>query len=273
MHRNARGVLQPIVAAKEAEIERLRSRTSELRSAAERMPPIRPFADALRGPRVQLIAEFKRRSPSAGWIREAAMIADVLPEYEAAGAAACSILTDREFFGGSLEDLERGRNLTKLPCLRKDFLLDEIQLCEARVAGADAVLLIVRLLDDAQLRDLLQSAHGLGLDVLTEIHERAELEPALQAGARVIGINNRNLSSFDTNLDTVLAVLPDIPADVTVVAESGIHSGADVARFGAAGIDAVLVGEALMRAPEPGKRVAELVGHARLPRKDAIARP
>jgi indole-3-glycerol phosphate synthase len=273
MHRNARGVLQPIVAAKEAEIQRLRPRAVELRRAAEKMPPTRPFADALRGPHVQLIAEFKRRSPSAGWIQEAANVADVVPVYEAAGAAACSILTDREFFGGSLEDLEEGRNLTKLPCLRKDFLLDEIQLCEARVAGADAVLLIVRLLEDAQLRDLLESARNLGLDVLTEIHERAELEPALHAGARVIGINNRNLSSFDTNLDTVLALLPDVPADVTVVAESGIHRPADVARFGAVGVDAVLVGEALMRAADPGKRVAELVGHARVARRDATLRP
>jgi indole-3-glycerol phosphate synthase len=272
MHRNARGVLQPIVAAKQAEIRALRPRAPELRRAAESRRPARPFTRVLHGPSVQLIAEFKRRSPSAGWIREAATVADVLPGYEAAGAAACSILTDREFFGGSLEDLEEGRKVTKLPCLRKDFLLDEIQLLESRARGADAVLLIVRLLDDVQLRDLLQTARSPGLDVLTEIHEAAELELALAAGARVLGINNRNLASFATNLDTVLALLPNVPPDVTVVAESGIHSAADVARFGAAGIDAVLVGEALMRAADPAALVAELVGHERTTRSNITAR-
>ena len=272
MHRNARGVLEPIVAAKEAEIQLLRPRAAALRHAAEAMPSIRSFNRALRGADVRLIAEFKRRSPSAGWIRENAVIADILPRYEAAGAAACSILTDRKFFGGSLEDFEAGRNLTKLPCLRKDFLLDEIQLLESRAAGADAVLLIVRLLDDAQLRDLLQNARALGLDVLTEIHEPEEVERALKAGAQIIGINNRNLANFSTNLDTVLALLPGIPADVTVVAESGIHSAADVARFGAAGIDAVLVGEALMRAADPGDLAKQLVGHPRERRAAAVAR-
>ncbi len=272
MHRNARGVLQPIVTAKEAEILALRPRLGELRRAAEQMPPVRPFASVLRAPHVQLIAEFKRRSPSAGWIRETATVADVLPRYEAAGAAACSILTDREFFGGSLEDLEEGRKLTKLPCLRKDFLFDEIQLLESRVAGADAVLLIVRLLDEIQLHDLLQTAQSLGLDVLTEIHESEELEPALRAGADVIGINNRNLSSFATSLDTVAALLPDVPAGVTVIAESGIHTAADVKRFGASGVNAVLVGEALMRADDPARLAAQLVGHARAQRKDVSAR-
>ena len=272
MHRNAIGVLQPIVAAKEAEIQLLRPSAAQLRHAAEDMPPVRSFTRALRGPDVRLIAEFKRRSPSAGWIQQSAAVNEIVPRYEAAGAAACSILTDREFFGGSLEDLEEGRNLTKLPCLRKDFLLDEIQLLESRVAGADAVLLIVRLLDDVQLRDLLQNARALGLDVLTEIHEPEEVERALRAGAEIIGVNNRNLSNFSTNLDTVLALLPGIPGDVTVVAESGIQSAQDVARFGAAGVDAVLVGEALMRAQDPGVRVAELVGQPRLRRPNAVAR-
>jgi indole-3-glycerol phosphate synthase len=263
MNRNARGVLQPIVTAKEAEIETLRPHATELRRAAETAPATRDFEGALRGPDVRLIAEFKRRSPSAGWIREAVEIGEVVPRYETAGAAALSILTDRKFFGGSLKDLEEGRKVSTLPILRKDFLLSELQMFEARAAGADAVLLIVRLLDDLELADLLQSARSLQLGTLTEAHDAYEVERALRAGARVIGVNNRDLSNFHTDLDTVSAVLPSIPAHVTVVAESGIRTPADVARLGAAGVDAVLVGEALLRAPDPGAFARTLVGHSR----------
>jgi indole-3-glycerol phosphate synthase len=272
MSRNARGVLQPIVAAKEAEIDRLRPHVVALRRAAEAASPARPFEAVLRNPAVQLIAEFKRRSPSAGWLRQDARVADIVPHYEAAGAAALSVLTDREFFGGSLADLEEARKLTKLPVLRKDFLLDELQMFEARAYGADAALLIVRLLDAHKLRDLLQAARALGLGVLVETHNAAEIELALDSGASVIGVNNRDLSNFATNLATVLDLVTMVPPDVTLVAESGIRSAADVARLGAAGIDAVLVGEAVMSASDPGGAVAALTGHVRTVRREVPAR-
>jgi indole-3-glycerol phosphate synthase len=266
MDRNARGVLATIVEAKRAEIEHLRPRASTLRAAAATTAPARPFENVLRAHQVQLIAEFKRRSPSAGWIHQHAEVAQIAAAYEAGGAAALSVLTDHDFFGGSLIDLQEARNLTTLPVLRKDFIIDELQLLETRVANADAVLLIARILTREELRDLVQTARDLGLGTLVETHDTDEVERALWAGARVIGVNNRDLSSFQTNTETALAVLAQVPADVIVVAESGIRGTADVRRYGAAGIDAVLVGEWLMRQSNPRDAVSSLIGCARADR-------
>jgi indole-3-glycerol phosphate synthase len=260
MTRNARGILQSIVAAKQREITALAARRSELREAALAAPPACGFASALRGADVRVIAEFKRRSPSAGWIRENAKVSSVIRAYEAAGAAALSILTDEDFFGGSLSDLEEGQKLTRLPVLRKDFVIDEIQLFQARAAGAAAALLIVRILEQSELRDLIETAQEIGLDALVEAHDAEEVEAAQRAGARVLGVNNRDLSTFKTDADLVLRVLPNIGTETVVVAESGVRDRATVERYGAAGVHAVLIGESLMREADPEQAARVFVG-------------
>src|SRR5215204_4347983 len=235
-------VLNQILAAKRQELELLRPHKRSLRDRAERAEAARPFASALRaGSAVALIAEFKRRSPSAGWIRQEALVAETVKAYSECGARAISVLTDEKFFGGSLSDLATARATSNVALLRKDFVLEDVQLFEARAAGADAVLLIVRALDDAQLRDLLTSARGIGLDVLVETHNEKEVASALTAGADVIGVNNRDLASFNVDLDLTARLLAQVPADVVVVAESGIRSEDDVAQLGDAGVSAVLV--------------------------------
>lgn len=262
-------ILQRIVEAKRLEVEALRARARALRAAAEAAPPPRPFAAALRRTgEVALIAEIKRRSPSAGWIRSDASVRDVACAYEAAGAAALSVLTDGEFFGGSLEDLREARAAVGLPVLRKDFVLDPVQVWEARAAGADAVLLIVRILEDAELVELHRLAAELGLGVLAEAHTAAEVDRALAAGAEVIGVNNRDLATFHTDLSVVLGLAGRLPPGRTLVAESGIRTPDDVDRLGAAGIHAILVGESLMRAPDIGAAAAAL---ARRPRREEAA--
>lgn len=231
---------------------------------AEVAPPPRPFAAALRHPsQVRLLAEVKRRSPSAGEIRPGAVPAEVARAYRDAGAAACSVLTDREFFGGSLEALREVRAAVDLPVLRKDFVVDPLQLWEARAAGADAVLLIVRILEDAELADLLALARELGMDALVEAHDAAELERALAAGATLVGINHRDLDTFHTELGLSAELAPRVPAGVTYVAESGIRTPEDVDRLGASGVDAILVGESLMRQPDLRAAAAALVGRPR----------
>ncbi len=233
------------------------------------MPPTRSFAAALRGEdEVRLLAEIKRRSPSAGDIRAGADPVEVALAYRAGGAAAISVLTDGPFFGGSLDDLARVRAAVDLPLLRKDFVIAPVQISEARAAGADAILLIVRILDDAQLADLSAFAHSLGLDVLVEVHDAGELERALGIGATLIGINNRDLGTFRTDLDLSLELAQGVDPSVTLVAESGIRTGDDVRRLGAAGVDAVLVGESLMRQADLEAAAAALTGHPR----DASAR-
>ena len=214
------------------------------------MEAARPFAAALRaGDAVALIAEFKRRSPSAGWIRQEAQVAQTVKAYSDCGARAISVLTDEIFFGGSLSDLAAARVHAHVPLLRKDFVLEEVQLFEARAAGADAVLLIVRALADPALRDLLTTARGIGLDVLVETHDENEIDRALDAGAEIIGVNNRDLASFDVDLQRTARMLAKLPADVLAVGESGMRTPQDAAALGAAGVDAVLIGETLMRAP------------------------
>jgi indole-3-glycerol phosphate synthase len=257
-------VLDLILAAKHEEIERLRPREAELRKQAAGQASAKPFAPALRaGNNVALIAEFKRRSPSAGWIRRDGSVAEITKAYSESGARAISVLTDQQFFAGGLDDLRVACDKTSVPVLRKDFVIDELQLVEARAAGADAVLLIVRLLDDARLIELISVARELKFATLVEAHDRAEVERALNAGADIIGINNRDLARFEVDRDLASRIAHDVPADVVLVAESGVRSADDVARIGEAGIDAALVGEALMRAPDPRRLVLELSSQPR----------
>jgi indole-3-glycerol phosphate synthase len=211
----------------------------------------RGFRDALSAPGIGVIAEFKRRSPSAGMLREDADVAEIARAYERGGADALSVLTEGPNFSGSLEDLRAARAACGLPVLRKDFIIDRYQLYEARVAGADAVLLIVAALSASELQALRGDARGLGLDVLVEVHDADELRLALDAGADLIGINNRDLRDFSVDVQRTFALLGEIPAGVTVVSESGIAEPEQLARLDEAGVAAVLVGETLMRAPRP----------------------
>jgi indole-3-glycerol phosphate synthase len=220
----------------------------------------RPFNEALVRPGLSLIAEFKRRSPSAGEIAAAAVVADQVGAYERGGAAALSILTDEPHFGGSLEDLRAARAACGLPIIRKDFIVDPYQLYEAAVNGADAVLLIVRALDDEALRSLYEQARSLDLDCLVEVHDGAELERALEAGAEVIGINNRDLDEQRVDIGTTFELMTDVPAGKTVVAESGISGRDELEELERVGVDAVLIGGALMSAADPEAKTRELAG-------------
>ena len=256
------GVLDTILArtreavAREKERRPLDRRHPDVAGA----PAVRPFAAALVRPgAMRVIAEHKRRSPSRGAIREDLAPADVARRYEAAGAAALSVLTDEPFFGGRLEHLREARAATALPALRKDFVVDPWQVAEARAAGADAVLLIVAALADPELRELLSEARETGVDALVEVHDQGELERALAAGARVVGVNNRDLRTLAVSLDTSLALASRIPDDVVAVAESGIKSGQDLKRLREAGFDACLVGEHLMAAADPGAALRRLL--------------
>ena len=228
--------------------------------------PVRSLKAALRptGRVPAVIAEFKRRSPSAGAIRDGGDAVAIAREYAAAGAAALSILTDEKFFGGSLADVTAVRAAVDLPVLRKDFVLFEEDLVDARLAGADAVLLIVRLLDDALLGALLGAAAALGLDALVEVHAESELRRALDCGARLVGINHRDLDTLAINIGLSEELAYLLPDDVVAVAESGLRTGDDVRWMGETGYDAVLVGESLLRADSPGAALqAMLDGAAR----------
>jgi indole-3-glycerol phosphate synthase len=226
-------------------------------------PSARSLAKALRpgaaGASVTCIAEFKRRSPSAGWLREGAKAGEVARVYATAGAAALSVLTDEPFFGGTLDDLTAAHAATTLPVVRKDFIIDPYQLAEARDAGADAALLIVAALSDAEIAALLAVGALYGLELLVEAHDTDEVARAVRSGAAVIGINNRDLKTFTLDRELAARLRPAIPADRIVVAESGVRDAADVARLRAAGIDAVLIGEALMRAEDPGAALRALL--------------
>jgi indole-3-glycerol phosphate synthase len=229
-------------------------------NAALPKPP--SFANALRRPdgRLAVIAEIKRRSPSAGDIKAGASSLEQAQRYQTAGADALSVLTDEKYFGGTLEDL---RGVTAhfrarppaVPCLRKDFMVHPIQVLQAREAGASAILIIVRALNDDEIRTLARAAAAAGLDALYEIHTEAEIDRAVGHGARIIGVNNRDLAVFKTDLGLSERLIPRFPRDVIAVSESGIFSGADAARVRAAGAQAVLVGEALMRASDPGQLI------------------
>jgi indole-3-glycerol phosphate synthase len=210
-----------------------------------------PFAEGLSRPGTSVIAEHKRRSPSAGTIREGSTVTDLVRAYERGGAAALSILTEQDHFGGTLADLEEARRASDLPILRKDFTIDPYQVYEARAYGADAILLVVGTLSAKDLGTLSGIAREIELDAIVEVHNEEELEAALEIDADVIGINNRNLEDFTVDLQVTFDLLSDVPAGITVVSESGIHTREDVEELEQVGVDAVLVGEALMRAPDP----------------------
>ena len=211
----------------------------------------RPFSEALNRPGMSIIAEHKRRSPSAGVIRDGTGVTEVVCAYERGGAAALSILTEPRHFGGSLDDLREARATTRLPILRKDFIVDPYQVYESAAVGADALLLIVAALDQNELAHLFYEARGLDLDVLVEVHDEEELDAALEVDADVIGINNRDLADFSVDLARTFDLLSDVPAGKTVVSESGIDSRDAVEELERVGVDAILVGELLMRATDP----------------------
>jgi len=262
------GILAEIVAHKREELVGLRAREGYLKERVGSCPPTRPFFPRLfAGERVALIAECKRRSPGAGPIRPGLHPATLAAAYESAGASALSVLTDRRFFGGSPADLTAAREATGLPVLRKDFVLDPLQVVEARMMGADAVLLIARVLEDGLLRHLFEEATELGMDVLVEVHGEGELERALSLGAGIIGINNRDLSTFTSDLGTTLRLMDGIPDDVALVSESGIRGRYDIRQLGARGVDAVLVGEALLRADDPAAAAGRMAGTERVERR------
>lgn len=234
---------------------------AELESRLQGRGEGRPFDEALTRPGLSLIAEFKRRSPSRGDIVSPdTPVGDWVKGYERGGAAALSVLTDEANFNGSLEDLREARAACGMPILRKDFVVDSYQLYEAAVNGADAVLLIVRALDDERLRGLYEEARSIDLDCLVEVHDAAELERALQVDADVIGINNRDLDEQRIDITTTFELMPDVPAGKTVVAESGISGRAELQELERVGVDAVLVGSALMDAPDPEAKTRELTG-------------
>jgi indole-3-glycerol phosphate synthase len=245
-------VLDRIVETKRGEVAGLRARASAIRAAADAAPVAPHFEAALTaGAHGAVIGEVKRRSPSAGEIEGGASAPDVARRYADAGVAAISVLTDRDYFGGDLADLEAVHAAVAVPLLRKDFTIDELQVCEARAAGAAAVLLIVRILSDDQLRALRELAESLTMTALVEVHDEAELERAATSGARIIGINNRDLATFTTDLAVTQRLAPLAPRDAVIVGESGVRTAADVQLLAAAGVQAVLVGESLMRAADP----------------------
>jgi indole-3-glycerol phosphate synthase len=241
--------LEEILQAKRAEIERLQPRAAELRKKAQGRKTFRDFRAALQreDEKVALIAEVKKASPSAGIISETFDPVEIAQKYERGGADAVSVLTDEKFFHGRLAFLNDIRSAIDLPLLRKDFILDEVQIAESVAAGADAILLIVAALAQEQLVRLYQATTEYQLSVLVEVHTRDELERALDAGAEIIGINNRDLTTFEVNLSVTEELSDSVPDEIILVSESGIKSAKDVARIGACGVDAILVGEALMR--------------------------
>ncbi|HEX5385977.1 MAG TPA: indole-3-glycerol phosphate synthase TrpC [Gemmatimonadales bacterium] len=256
--------LDEILATTRRGLPGLHARGGELESAARRAPAPPSLRAALGGgSRVALVAEVKRRSPSAGVIRQDLKPPERAERYAAAGASAISVLTDEPFFGGSIDDLAAVARRVAVPVLRKDFIIDELQVLEARARGAAAVLLIVRALPAARLAALIGCAGDHGLDALVEVHTRAELERALAAGATVIGINSRDLDTFRIDVAAAWALIAAVPAELVAVAESGMASAADVARAAAAGADAVLIGTALSAAADPAALAAECTAIAR----------
>ncbi len=258
-------ILQKILEAKRLRLEQQKRRLPlrELQAALPDLPPTRDFSAAVRNPRsrgqaVAIIAELKRRSPSSGLIRRDLDLASMYGAYVRGGADACSVLTEEDYFGGSLAHLRELRSLAEIPLLRKDFIFDPYQLYEARAAGADAILLIVAALENERLRSLLDTCGRLELQALVEVHTREELDRALGCGARMVGINNRNLSSFEVDVEASLKLAPHLPAGLAVVSESGIHGPEEIRRLAAAGIRAFLVGEHLMRAADPAAALRRL---------------
>ncbi len=257
-------ILETIVTVKHQEVAAARKRKSleTVRQDAESRVLTRDFVGAIRAKMTAgqpaVIAEVKKASPSKGVLREDFIPADIAQSYAEYGAACLSVLTDVQFFQGSVDALKQARASCHLPVLRKDFIVDAYQIYESRAMGADCVLLIAACLDDARLRDFEAIAHGLGMAVLVEVHDAAEMERALRLDTPLIGVNNRNLKTFEVSLETTLDLRRQVGSDRIIVTESGIRTRDDVLRMGSAGVGAFLVGEACMRAPEPGQALAEL---------------
>ena len=257
-------ILNKIVAVKREEVAAALGRKSlaAMRADAESRVLTRGFEGAMRAKiaagQAAVIAEIKKASPSKGVLRADFIPADIAQSYAEHGAACLSVLTDKQFFQGSVDYLKQARASCDLPVLRKDFMIDAYQVYEARAMGADAILLIAACLDDAQMADLEAIARSLDMAVLVEVHDRAELDRALKLQTRLVGINNRNLRTFEVTLQTTLDMLPDVPKDRLLVTESGILNAADVQRMRDANVHAFLVGEAFMRAAEPGEALAQL---------------
>jgi len=259
-------ILNKIVSVKRLEVAAAIQRKSlaAMRFDAESRVLTRDFVGALRAKisagQPAVIAEIKKASPSKGVLREDFIAADIAQSYAENGAACLSVLTDLQFFQGGVDYLKQARASCPLPVLRKDFMVDAYQIYESRAIGADAVLLIAAILDDAQLKDFETIAHRLDMAVLVEVHDASELARALKLKTPLIGINNRNLQTFQVSLETTLTLMREVPSDRLLVCESGIHTRDDVLRMGAAGVKAFLVGEAFMRAPDPGEAFAALFG-------------
>jgi indole-3-glycerol phosphate synthase len=258
-------ILDEIIASKKEELAETKRLTTlaDIKSRISDAEPTRGFSKALSGEGdIRLIAEVKKASPSKGVIREDFDPVKIARTYEESGASCISVLTEKKFFHGSLGYLSGIRKAVDIPLLRKDFIIDEYQIFEARAAGADAILLIAACLDRRQMEDFLGVAAGIGLDVLVESHTYKELDKSLLAGVKLVGINNRDLNTFRVDLKTTLDLLKDIPEDRIVVSESGIGNRDDVVKLQQAGVDAILVGESLTREKDIGKKVKELLGKA-----------
>jgi indole-3-glycerol phosphate synthase len=259
-------ILEKIVAVKREEIAAAQKKIpfQTMRADAESRVLTRDFEGAVRSKiaagEAAVIAEIKKASPSKGVLRADFIPADIAQSYAEAGAACLSVLTDRQFFQGQPDYLKQARASCELPVLRKDFMVDPYQIYESRAMGADCVLLIAACLDDVRMQELEAAARSLDMAVLVEVHDRAELDRALKLKTPLVGINNRNLRSFEVSLGTTLEMLPEVPGDRIVVTESGIATNADVKTMRAAGVHAFLVGEAFMRAEEPGEALAALFG-------------
>ena len=259
-------ILNKIVAVKFEEIAaaQLERPLALVRAEAEARGDLRGFEASLRSRvnagQAAVIAEVKKASPSKGVLRDPFAPADIARSYEQHGAACLSVLTDERFFQGCEAYLRQARAAVKIPVLRKDFMVSDYQVFEARAMGADCILLIAACLDDAQLHDLEACAMALGMDVLVEVHDGEELDRALRLRTPLLGINNRNLRTFEVSLENTLGLLPSVPADRLLVTESGILTAADVAKMRASQVNAFLVGEAFMRAPDPGVALSELFG-------------
>ena len=257
-------VLQSIIAARRRRIEEVRAGTSleSLRQAAEAQSERRDFAGALSGQTLSVIAELKQASPSRGLLRPEYRPLEIAESYQQAGASALSVLTEEQFFLGSIKDLTEVREAVRLPVLRKDFIVNEYQVYESVAAGADALLLIVAALEDKELARFIELSERLRIAALVEVHTAEELDRAIAAGARIIGVNNRNLKTMEVNLETSLRLREKIPSSCLAISESGIKSGADLEKMARAGFNAVLIGEHLMLAGDPGKELSRLLKSA-----------
>jgi len=265
MEARPNSILTEIIRVKKLEVANAKQNVplSELKQQVQKLPSTRPFASCLQQPgKVALIAEIKKRSPSKGLIRNEFDVAAITRSYTRSGAAAISILADQNFFGGDPEYIRKARKNTHLPILFKEFIIDPYQLYQARILGADAVLLIVKILTPSELAYLMALAGELGLEVLTETHNGGEIRQAIKAGAKIVGINNRNLETFQTNIETTFLLRREITdPEITVVSESGISSRRDMEKLARHQVHAALIGEALMRRPDLDSAVRELLGN------------